>query len=192
VRNQGILVMAGLLALAGGAFAGAPPQPAPRPEAGGAALDPALEALLEFATDTKGLTRLRHKGVVARLQKVIPMTMTKKEKGSWVFRGQAAQGPVAEGLVAWEEYAPTFRNAGFRLRTDKPAALEKTLLAGLERRLGKPTYLSKDRDKKTVLSVHWFLDYKWDVSVGREHPKDGPEEVVLGVEEYREPEESEE
>jgi hypothetical protein len=161
-------------------LAAAGPAPAtPKP------LDPAVEAALAFVTDGKGMSKLRGKGVVARFKGILPVQQTKKEQYSWVFQGQAAEGPIAAVLVDFE-YGPEFMDVDFRLRSTASKELSQVLIARIKSKLGKPAFINESDDKKSS-SVHWNIGTTWTVSV--RHDDARPGQVTLDVTQYRESEE---
>lgn len=148
-------------------------------------LDPPVEAALAFVTDGKGMSKLRPKGVVARFKGIFPVKQTEKEEHSWVFRGQAAQGPIASAMVNFE-YGPEFLDVVFKLRSPTGKELSQVLIDRVKGKLGKPAFMNESDDKKSF-SVHWNIGTTWTVSVRHDEAKPG--EVSLEVTQYREPEE---
>jgi hypothetical protein len=148
-------------------------------------LHPALEEVLAFVTDKKGLDRVRAKGVVARLRPIIAIKQTGKDEYGMTFQGKAAQGPIASAEVVFEG-GPSFRDANFKLRPEAGQDLGRILWARVEKKLGKPSYFCRDR-KKNPVDVHWFVENTWDISIDLEKDESG--EISFGVGEYREPEE---
>lgn len=148
-------------------------------------LDPAMEAMLAFAFDRKGLDKLRRKDTVARFKSIMPLKMGKPDEfGGVIIEGRSATGPIASISIVYE--GPTFRDTEFELRTDSAPELYRILVARLQSRLGKPSYVDKEKDQP---GVHWFLGTAWDINVGYNVKR--PKVVQFGVNEYREPEESE-
>jgi hypothetical protein len=148
-------------------------------------LDPGIEALLTFVTDGKGMSKLRGKGVVARFQGIIPVKQTEKAEHSWVFQGTAEKGAIASAVVNFED-GPEFLDAIFTLRSEASPELRDALVTRLEGKLGKPAYLNASKDK-AYARVAWYIRTAWEVSV--EHDRKKPGQVILGVTQYREPEE---
>src|SRR5688572_19958459 len=118
MRGGGSTTMVSLLGISFmlGAAAGAEAKP----------LDPKVEALLAFVTDSKAMGKLRGGEVIARFRGIVPLKETQKLDYRWQFEGDPTEGPIKKAQIVFEE-GPRLKKALFRLRTDAMMALQTEL-----------------------------------------------------------------
>jgi hypothetical protein len=124
-------------------------------------LDPKVEALLTFVTDSKSLGKLRGAEVIARFRGIVPLKETEKLDYRWEFEGRPAQGPIAMALIQFEE-GPRLKTALFRLRTDALMQLQTVLAGRLRSKLGKPKVEYKNEAAQVA---YWDIGKEWIVGV---------------------------
>jgi hypothetical protein len=168
------------LVLLAGAGAEAAEGAAPAAANAAKALDPAVEALLAFATDGKALLKLRPAQVIARLRDIVPIAKRENDQGLRQFAGKTASGPIASADL---DFADGLHESSFRLRTDNAPELFRALAARLRKKLGKPSYANP---AKNPTSMSWDIERDWTVSVF--YAKSADKEVTFGVDSWVEPE----